>query len=232
MGEIDDMLGRPDSAVVYYVKAGNLEKDSAERRSYARKLAGLYKKQKDYSNQAFWLGKYYQGNSTATNLDLFNWGLTHYMAKEYRTADSIFGLYETKYPDQDFGYYWRARSDVAIDTAMQTGMAIPHYEKLIAIAEKDTVNKTNRKHLVEAYGYIAAYKANTEKDFAGAIDYFEKLLELDPNNPDARKYVAILKKHQSKAEVKMSNEGAQKGEKEVDAKSAEKTKETVSKDNR
>jgi tetratricopeptide (TPR) repeat protein len=232
MGEIYDMLVRPDSAVAYYVKAGNLEKDSAERRSYARKLAGLYKKQKDYSNQALWLGKYYQGNSTATNLDMFNWGLAHYMAKEYRTADSIFGLYETKYPDQDFGYYWRARSDVAIDTAMQTGLAIPHYEKLIAIAEKDTANKTNRKHLIEAYGYIAAYKANTEKDFAGAIDYFEKLLELDPNNPDARKYVAILKKHQSKAEAKMSTEGAQKGEKDADAKSAEKTKETASKDNR
>ena len=232
MGEIYDMLGRPDSAVTYYVKAGNLEKDSAEHRSYAKKLAGLYKKQKDYSNQALWLGKYYEGNSTATNLDLFNWGLAHYMAREYATADSIFGLYETKYPDQDFGYYWRARSDVAIDTAMQNGMAVPHYEKLIAIAEKDTANKTNRKHLIEAYGYIAAYKANTEKDYAGAIAYFEKLLGLDPDNPDAIKYVAILKKNQSKAEAKTSKAPSQKGEKELDSKSAEKTGETASKDNR
>ena len=232
MGEIYDMFGQPDSAVGYYVKAANLEKDSLQHRAYAKKLADVYKREKDYSDQALWLGIYYQGNTTATNLDMFNWGLAHYMAKEYPTADSIFGLYETKYPDQDFGYYWRARSDVAIDTAMQTGLAIPHYEKLIAIAEKDTANKTNRKHLIEAYGYIAAYKANTEKDFAGAIDYFEKLLELDPNNPDARKYVAILKKHQSKAEAKMSTEGAQKGEKDADAKSAEKTKETASKDNR
>jgi tetratricopeptide (TPR) repeat protein len=232
MGEIYDMLGRPDSAVTYYVKAGNLEKDSVQHRAYSRKLADLYKKQKDYSNQALWLGKYYEGNSTATNLDLFNWGLAHYMAREYPTADSIFGLYETKYPDQDFGYYWRARSDVAIDTAMQMGMAIPHYEKLIAIAEKDTANKTNRKHLIEAYGYIAAYKANTEKNYAGAIDYFEKLLNLDPDNADARKYVAILKKNQSKAEAKTSKEGSKKGDKEPVAKSADKTGETASKDNR
>ncbi len=202
MGEIYDMLDKPDSAVAYYVKAGNLEKDSVQHRAYAKKLAGLYKKQKDFSNQALWLGKYYEGNPKATNLDLFNWGLAWYMAQEYPMADSIFGLYETKYPEQEFGYYWRARSDVAIDTAMQTGMAIPHYEKLIAIAEKDTVNKTNRKHLIEAYGYIAAYKANTQKDYTGAIDYFEKLLELDPDNADARRYIGILKKNQAKAQAK------------------------------
>jgi tetratricopeptide (TPR) repeat protein len=116
------------------------------------------------------------------------------MAKNYLFADSIFGLYETRYPDQDFGYYWRARSDVAIDTAMTTGMAIPQYDKLIEIDGKDTVNKTNRRHLIEAYGYIAAYRANAQKDYAGAIDYFEKLLALDPGNTDAGRYVGILKK--------------------------------------
>jgi tetratricopeptide (TPR) repeat protein len=224
MGEIYAALNTPDSAATYYVKAGNLEKDSTLQMGFAKKLADLYKQQKDYSNQAQWLGKYYQGNGKATNLDLFNWGLAHYMAKEYAMADSVFGIYETKYPEQDFGYYWRARSDAAIDTAMQTGMAIPHYQKLIEIAGKDTANKTNRKHLIESYGYIAAYKANTEKDYAGAIDNFEKLLELDPANSDAQRYIGILKKNQSKAEAK----GAQKIEKEVDAKTSGTTAEVKS----
>jgi cytochrome c-type biogenesis protein CcmH/NrfG len=212
MGEIYDLLNRPDSAVSYYVKAGSLEKDSVQHRAFAKKLAGLYKKQKDYSNEALWLGVYYDGNKKATNLDLFNWGLAFYMAKEYPKADSVFALYETKYPDQDFGYYWRARSDVAIDTAMQTGMAIPHYLKLIDIAEKDTANKTNRKHLIEAYGYIAAYKANNQKDYAGAIDYFGKLLELDPVNQDARRYIEILKKNQNRAESKASATGGSRND--------------------
>ena len=179
MGEIYASLGKPDSAAVYFVKAGNLEKDSATRIEYARKLAGLYKQQKDYANQALWLGRYYCGNSKASNLDLFNWGLAHYMAREYVPADSVFGLYETKYPDQDFGYYWRARCDAAIDTAMTTGMAIPHYTKLIEIDGKDT--------------------ANTEKDYAGSIDYFGRLLGLDPGNADAAKYIVILKKNMEKA---------------------------------
>ncbi len=80
MGAIYDMLSKPDSAVTYYVKAGTLEKDSIEHRAYAKKLAELDKRQKDFSNQALWLGMYYEGNAKATNLDLFTWGLAYYMA--------------------------------------------------------------------------------------------------------------------------------------------------------
>ncbi|HEV2480248.1 MAG TPA: tetratricopeptide repeat protein, partial [Puia sp.] len=195
MGEIYDELGQTDSATFYLVKAGNMEKDTLQRREYAKKIAGLYKKQKDYANQAIWLGRYYVGNNKATNLDLFNWGLAHYEAKEYPMADSVFGMYCTKYPDQCFGYYWKARSSAAIDTAMTAGIAIPSYMKIIDIDGKDSTNKLNRKHLIEAYGYIAAYKANTQKDYTGSIDYFERLLALDPGNQDAARYVAILKKN-------------------------------------
>jgi tetratricopeptide (TPR) repeat protein len=200
MGEIYDQLGLPDSAVGYYVTAGVMEKDSTKRFVTDKKLADIYKKLKDYPDQALWLGRFYQGNDRATNLDLFNWGLASYMAHEYPVADSIFGLYETKYPDQEFGYYWRARTDAAIDTAATTGMAIPHYLKMIGIDSRDSTNKTNHRHLIESYGYIAAYKANTEKDYAGAIDYFERLLNLDPVNEDARRYIEILKKKRSKME--------------------------------
>jgi hypothetical protein len=70
--------------------------------------------------------------------------------------------------------------------------------KIIEIDGKDSTNKPNRKHLIEAYGYIAAYKANTEKDYTGSIDYFERLLALDPGNPDAERYVGILKKSLSR----------------------------------
>jgi len=198
MGEIYDELGQSDSAAAYFVKAGALEKDTLLQRDYAKKLAGLYKKQKDYTHQAIWLGRYCTGNDKATNLDLFNWGLAHYMAKEYPMADSVFGLYVAKYPDQCFGYYWRARSAAALDTAMTAGTAIPNYLKIIDIDGKDSINKTNRKHLIEAYGYIAAYKANTVKDYAGAIDYFDRLLALDPGNPDAERYVGILRKNLSR----------------------------------
>jgi lipoprotein NlpI len=52
--------------------------------------------------------------------------------------------------------------------------------------------------MVEAYGYLAAYEANTEKDYSEAIGYFEKILEVDPGNNDAEKYIAILEKNSNK----------------------------------
>ena len=46
-----------------------------------------------------------------------------------------------------------------------------------------------------AYTYLAAYETNTEKDYAEAIGYFGKILEMDPGNEDAIKYIAILEKN-------------------------------------
>ena len=189
------MEGKEDSAFVYYEKAASKETDSANLFTYYKNLAGLSKKLDRPTDQARWLGRYYQNNPNATNVDLFNWALAYFTAKDYEKADSVFAIYTGKYPDQGFGFYWKARSDALIDSTMEKGLAIQPYMKLIEIAEKDTANDTNKKWLVEAYGYIAAYKTNTEKDYATAIDYFNKLLAVDPNNADARRYIDILEKN-------------------------------------
>ncbi|MBC8035269.1 MAG: tetratricopeptide repeat protein [Chitinophagaceae bacterium] len=195
MGEIYTSLeGQQDSAVFYYGKASLLAANDTIRSGYYKKLADLYKGVKDYKKQAEWLGKYYAISPGNSNVDLFNWGVAHYMAKEYETADSVFGVYEEKYPDQRFGYYWRARSNAALDSTMEKGLAIPHYENVIRISEQDTTDDVNRKRLIEAYGYMAAFKANTEKDVPAAIAYFEKLVAIDPTNSDAKRYIEILKK--------------------------------------
>lgn len=195
MGSIYDSLGgHEDSAARYYALAAEKTDKETARLTLYKKIAGLYENLKNYDAQAFWLEKYYTVSPKPTNQDLFNWGIAYYYAGKYSLADSVFGLYTTKYPDQDFGYYWRARSNVAIDTAMALGLAIPHYLKVIEIAEKDTTNELNRKRLVEGYGYIASYKANHDKDYAASMEYFEKVVALQPENADAKKYVAILKK--------------------------------------
>jgi hypothetical protein len=195
MGEIYDSLeGKEDSAAYYYMLASQKVKEDSTRYRLYKKVAVLYGKEKDYAHQALWLRKYYTNNSNATNVDLFNCGIAYYSASEYLPADSIFGTYTEKYPDQLYGYYWRARTNAAIDTAMDKGFAVPYYLKVVEIAEKDTANETNKKRLIESYGYIASYKANQEKDYAGSKQYFEKVLTLQPDNEDAKKYVGILEK--------------------------------------
>ena len=187
--------GLEDSAIAYYEKAAERQEDSVAAYAYYKKLTDLSKKLKNYSLEAKYSGRYYTGNEQATNLDLFNWGLAHFRAEEYIQADTVFGSYIAKYPEQAFGYYWRARANSMHDSTMEAGTAIPHYHNLIAVLEKDTTNATNKKWLIEAYGYIAAYETNQQKDFPEAIVYLEKILAIDPDNKDAQRYISVLEKN-------------------------------------
>jgi tetratricopeptide (TPR) repeat protein len=186
--------GKEDSAIVYYQKTADKMKDQPERFTLYRKLSDLYKEKKDYANQGQWLGMYYQDNPKATNIDLFNWGIAHFKAEEFVKADTVFGTYIQKYPEQAFGYYWRARTNSLSDSTMEKGAAIPWYNQLIAILEKDPNNKTNRKWLIEAYGYLAAYETNQVKDYKTATENLKKILAIDPENKDAQQYISILEK--------------------------------------
>lgn len=187
--------GANDSvAGVYLARAVAVEKDSANLYQHYRKLADLATARKDYAAQAQWMHKYYTGNKDATNLDLFNTGLAYFRAENYVMADSVYGLYTEKYPDQSFGYYWRAKSKAMQDPEMKEGLAIEAYQKLVDVLQQNTADANYQKWMVEAYGYLAAYEANSQKDYPEAISYFEKLLEVDPGNQDAQKYIAILEK--------------------------------------
>ena len=186
-----------DSAMFFYKVGTELETDSNSIVKYYQTLADLAKQQKDHAERAMWLGKYYMKNKKSTNVDLFNWGLAWFQAGNFEKSDSVFGMYVDKYPSQLFGYYWRARSNAAIDTTMEQGLAIPHYLKVVEIGEMDTTGNSKRQ-LIESYGYVAGYETNHNKNYGKAIEYFEKLLKLDPDNEQAKKYVQILKETMAK----------------------------------
>lgn len=38
--------------------------------------------------------------------------------------------------------------------------------------------------LLKAYGYLGGYEANVTKDYLASLAWFEKYLELDPDNTD------------------------------------------------
>lgn len=187
--------GQDSLAMVYYGKSLDKETDSTVMYEGYKKMAQLSKERKDYAGEAKWLGKFYTGNAKASNLDLYYWGIAYYRAEDYPMADSVFGMYVAKYPEQGFGYYWQAKSKALQDKEMAQGLAVPVYEKLIEVLQKDTADANYKRWTVEAYGYLAAYQVNTQKNFQAAIDYFNKLLTIDPENADAKKYIAMLEKN-------------------------------------
>jgi tetratricopeptide (TPR) repeat protein len=196
MGNLLTSVKHDDStAFVYFNKAVDLEKDSTELVKYYKKFADIAANDKNYSEQAKWLGKYYKSSNKATNIDLFNWALAHYRADEFAAADSAFGIYVSKYPDQSFGYYWQAKARAMQDKDMSQGLAVPAYQKLIEVLDKIPTDANYKKWKVEALAYLAAYETNTKKDYAEAVDYFQKVLEVDPQNADAKKYIDVLEKN-------------------------------------
>lgn len=195
MAKITTAKKEETEAAVWYEKAVQVEKETVRKTGIIKKLAQFYKTQKSYSKQAYWYQQLHQLDSTSlNNVDIFSWGVANYNTRQYPMADSVFSIYEKKYPDQCFGYYWRARCNAAIDTSMETGIAIPHYEDLIRVGMKDTSNATTKKWLIQAYGYIAAFRVNKEKKFDDALSCYNRILELDPGNNDAEKYKNILEK--------------------------------------
>jgi tetratricopeptide (TPR) repeat protein len=189
-----------DTAIHYLGKAVELSTDSTERLSYYAQLANLTESRKDYAAQAKWLGRLVNATKNVSNVDLFNWGIAGYRAGNYVDADSVFARYTREYPEQPHGYYWRARSNAAIDTSMVLGLAIPHYEKMLEMAANDSTTSAVRTFRINAYAYLAAYSTNVKKDYATAIGYFEKMLEIDPANAQAKKYIDILRKQEGKEE--------------------------------
>jgi tetratricopeptide (TPR) repeat protein len=63
---------------------------------------------------------------------------------------------------------------------MEQGLAIPMFEKLLEVAEKD--KEKNKAYGVEAAANLASYYVNVKGDREKGILYLTKALEFDPNN--------------------------------------------------
>jgi tetratricopeptide (TPR) repeat protein len=171
-----------------------IDKDtSAENKvKYIQTGAALAKRLGNRAEEAKWLGVAYSVDKNPTQTDLYNWGYAHYQAANYKTADSIFcGLYQSKYPNEIFGYLWCARSLQAQDTTMEQGLAVEAYKKLADMAiQIDSVKFKNQA--ISSNFYLVSYYNDIKKDKATAINYIDRVLAIDPANADAIRIKEIL----------------------------------------
>lgn len=199
--------GQEAQAFVNLQKA--VEKDTVPENKvkYITKGAALAKKMGDRKQEANWLGIAYGLKKEPSQTDLYNWGMAHYQAANYTTADSIFcGLYQTKFPDQIYGYLWCARAKQAMDTTMATGIAAPAYEKLAEMAMKlDSVKY--KAQVISAWTYLTTYYNDAKKDSKTALTYVDKILQVDPANQFANQAKPILQKASKPAPAQPKKSG-------------------------
>jgi tetratricopeptide (TPR) repeat protein len=174
-----------------------------EKANFLAQATDLAKKLGNKKAQADLAGIVYGSKTNPTQTDLYNWGISNYQAGAYKTADSIFcGIYESKFPNEIYGYLWCARSKQAQDDSVNSqGLAVGAYDKLAQFARGlDSTAKAAgspdsvkyKGQILTSYFFLAQYYNDIKKEKSTAVGYLEKVLEVDPTNQTASKFIKIL----------------------------------------
>jgi tetratricopeptide (TPR) repeat protein len=155
------------------------------------KAAAFAKKSGNRVQEAKWQEIIYKTKRNPSKTDLYNWGFANYQAANYPKSDSIWNVYMEKYPDEIFGYLWKANTALATDTTMASGILVAPFEKLAEMSKKiDSVKYKGQA--VRSYFLLAQYSNDIKKDKSAAISYLKKVLEVDPANPNAPSLIKQL----------------------------------------
>ncbi len=194
-------------ASVYIDKAVALDTVPDNKLDYVKSTASSLYSAKSYKQAGNYYTKILTLKPDYGKVDLYWAGYSDYLAGDYQRADSVFGLYMTKYPEDAFGAYMRARSSEGIDTTNEQGLARPYYQKVIDIYDTATDKSTSKDYIIPAYRYMLAYSYNIQKDKETAIKYNNKILEIDPNDETAKKTADTLNPNGAKQKTKTDDEG-------------------------
>ena len=82
-----------------------------------------------------------------------------------------------------------------IDGKAETGAAVPCIEQLESlILSKGKISDVNKKRLIDGYRYMMPYYAFAKNDNKKALEYANKILELDPTHDGATKFRDAMKR--------------------------------------
>ena len=165
-------------------KAVELAVTEDEKVILLKSLASTYEKRKLFNDAALWYKKVVDLRKITTKTDLFNTGYSFYRSGNPQKTIEIFNQYTQKFPDDILGHYWVGKASSVIDTTMTLALAIPSYEKVIALGEALTDKTKSKTQIITAYKYMIAYMANIKKDKVAALAYCDKALLLDPTDAD------------------------------------------------
>lgn len=187
--KLNAQFGNDSLAIIDFKKA--LEADST-RKELSSDIANSLLKMKKYP-EAIEMYKKRVADPKANANDWMSLGKAYYFSKDFINADSAFAHVVTLLPDVYQGYIWRAKASVQMDPQNKNWLAKSYYEQFISKVKPEEADKV-KSYLIEAYNYLGAYYADAaRKDCPNVKLYFQKLLDIDPTNAQAKKVLAGLK---------------------------------------
>lgn len=115
--------------------------------------------------------------TTLTLQDQYTLGRSYYFLDQYHKADSIFGCMQGKNPQSNVTLLWRARSNAAIDSTAENGLAFPYFKRLA----EDLSIKARPQEIREALHYLVYYYY-VKKDYDQMKLCMKKMITLFPRD--------------------------------------------------
>jgi tetratricopeptide (TPR) repeat protein len=194
-GRILARAGRADEGIAIIDKAIATSTDPVKTNELLNDKATALMAKKDYKGAiAVYKAKLAGGKGDLT--DQARMAVAFEGNKQYPQADSVYNIILTAKPTYAAGYRSRARVNFSMDPDSKKGLAKPHYEKYIEVANADAANAAKyREGLIEANNYLGYYnlQQGTAASKAAALPYYEQVLVLDPGNKDATTAIGIIK---------------------------------------
>lgn len=169
----------------YVEKAVELDTVPAKKIEYITDVAKSMYSKKNYKESAKWYGKLMNLDPNNKKVNLFWVGLNNYMAKDIPAAEEAFKTYRDNYPEDIQGWYYGALVAGEADPEVKEGLAKPYWEGVLAITDTTTNKESVKQVVITAAQYMVAYYYQVEKDAEKALEYNNKILEVDPENASA-----------------------------------------------
>ncbi len=185
-----DSTNATDSvAAIYIEKALALDSTDKGKTDLLKSAATQYEAKKKYCQAAKWYNRIVMLKKEPTKTDLYYSGYNYFRCGDYPAAINVFNIYSQKFPEDPFSYYMCGKSNWAIDSTLERGLANDCFQKAIEMAQKDSVK--NKAQLIGSCKYFVVYSV-FKKDKVAATSYIDRILALDPADAESLENKRIL----------------------------------------
>jgi len=191
--------GREEEAGKWVEKAVEIDSLESNKVADIKSIASIYESRKQFKSAADWYVRILDVKSNYGKTDLYNAGYDYYRSGFFNESINVFNKYVAKYPEDIFGYYMLGKCNAGIDSTGVQGFAVPFYQKVIDIGEKEIDTSKVKDKLLVAYKYLTEYYYNIKKEQAPAIQNIEKAINLTPADEELKKVRDMIKNNDPKA---------------------------------
>ena len=178
--EVDRAFSEYDKAFNFKRTDPNSPMTPQERAILSEKASNYYAYRR-YEGAAKTLAKLIDPSKENNLADYMQIGRAYYNAEKYKTADSVFNVILKKSPDYLPAYVQIARTYSKMDPDFKLGLAKPKFEKLLDVAEKDSIK--NESEMIEALTYLGFYSMENG-NYTKAKDYYNRMIILNPQDKE------------------------------------------------